>query len=154
MRFSRTTCRLAAALMVLLIGAVGVCRAEDQAFEPLGSQELKKAAYDSLWRLKRAMERDGYYSSRVALNVWRSNAIDAGVFDAAEYEAYKRQIYEKSIQYSFRCFQYAVENGKRLDARICLHTWKMHSEIMDTFDPEVYENLQKKLSALSEETAK
>lgn len=156
MRFSGNVCRrrLVAVLVALLIAMGGLAGAEEKTKEALSSRELKKAAYDSLWRLKRAMERDGFYSSRVALNVWRSNAVDAGIFDAEEYAEFERQIYQKSIQHSIRCFEYAVEKARTLEARICLHTWKTHSEAVDEFDPERYENLQKKLSALIEETAK
>lgn len=150
----RGRCRLIWALLVLIIGSGGFAAAEEPMPEALSSKELKKAAYDSLWRLQRAIERDGYYSARVALNLWRSNAVDAGIFDAGKYEEFKQQIYEKSIQNSLRCFDNAIETGSTLEARICLHTWKTHSEAMDEFDADLYEGLQKKLTALSEKTSK
>jgi len=141
------------ALLILWTATGAGAENENTSPEAFSSQALKKAAYDSLWRLKRAMERDGYYSARVALNIWRSNAIDAGIFKVDEYEEYKRQIYAKSIRHSLQCFEYAVEISSLLEARICLHSWKTHSEAVDEFDPELYEELQQKLSLLSEEAA-
>jgi hypothetical protein len=105
-------------------------------------KQLKKAAYSSLWRLKRAIERDGYYSARVALNVWRSNAIDAGIFDPNQYEEFKRQIYTKSIQSNLNCFEQALVEGNTHDAEICLHMWKIHSEEINSFDPKRYEEMK------------
>jgi len=157
MRFSRQlegrrlASTLLAALLALFSATAVFAEAEEQTPHALSNRELKQAAYNSLWRLKRTMERDGYYSARVALNVWRSNAIDAGIFNVEEYEQYKRQIYEKSIQSSLRCVESALENSRQLEARICLHTWKTHSEAMDEFDADLYERLLEQLTGLSED---
>ncbi|MFZ0241991.1 MAG: hypothetical protein WAL90_10130 [Desulfobacterales bacterium] len=112
---------------------------------PITEKQLKSAANSSLWRLKYAIDKEGFYAARVALNVWRSNAIDAGVFDQADYDEYKQKIYDKSIRSSLQCFEYAIQHGNVTDARICLHTWKAHSEEMGTFDPGLYEEMHKKL---------
>ena len=109
---------------------------------------MKTAAYNSLWRLKRSMERDGYYSSRVALNVWRSNAIDAGIFKQEEYDQYKRQIYEKSIESNQRCFEMSVEAYNYTDANKCLLTWKLHTEEIGLFAPARYEEMQVRLESI------
>ncbi len=110
-------------------------------------KHLKAAASNSLWRLKRSMEKDGYYSARVALNVWRSNAIDAGIFDQAEYDDYKKQIYEKSIRSNLQCYERSLQNENLTDARICLFTWKAHTQELGVFDPDHYEEMEKKLKA-------
>jgi hypothetical protein len=112
-------------------------------------KELLKSAYGSLWRLQRSIEKDGFYSSRVALNIWRSNALDAGIFKQAEYDEYKRQIYEKSIQSSLVCIETALANENFSDARKCLHTWKMHSQEIGTFDPDHYEEMRQHIEEKS-----
>ena len=104
-------------------------------------KQLKQAAYNSQWRLQRAIERDGFYSARVALNVWRSNAIDAGVFDQTKYDEFKKQIYEKSVQSNLDCFKVSLEKGNFTDAGICLYTWKSHAQELGTFDPATYEEM-------------
>lgn len=113
------------------------------------SKQLKKAAYNSLWRLKRAVEKDGFYSARVALNVWRSNAIDAGLFNQSQYDEFKRQIYEKSVISNLKCFETSLVNENYTDARICLHTWKIHSEVLGTFDHAFYDEMKIRLEAIT-----
>ena len=111
-------------------------------------KQLKVAAYNSLWRLKRAIERDGFYGARVALNVWRSNAIEAGLFKQAEYDEYKKQIYEKSIDNSLKCIETAIENENYNDAKTCLHTWKLRTEELGTYDSNRYEEMKKQVEEL------
>ena len=57
--------------------------------EKARKRELKQEAALNLWRLKKSIEKDEFYAARVALNVWRSNAIDAGNFDQALYDEFK-----------------------------------------------------------------
>ena len=75
---------------------------------------LKREADAALRRLKNSMKKDGFYSGRVALNIWRSTAIDAGTFDQAQYDEFKQQLYEKSVNDSMRCFEefFLEEDGK------------------------------------------
>ena len=110
-------------------------------------KQLKVAAYNSLWRLKRAIEKYGFYSASVALNVWRSNAIDAGIFDQAQYDAFKNQIYEKSIENSLKCIEKSLENQNYSDAKICLHTWKLRTQALGTFNPEYYDQMKERLAS-------
>jgi hypothetical protein len=123
----------------------GVTQAIDEPRVQITEKQLKTAANNSLWRLKRTMEKDGYYSARVALNVWRSNAIDAGVFDQSQYDEYKKQIYEKSIHSNLQCYERSLQNENFTDARICLFTWKAHAEELGIFDQDRYERMKKKL---------
>jgi hypothetical protein len=119
---------------------------EQTAQQPqITEKQLKSAANNSLWRLKYAIDKEGFYAARVALNVWRSDALDAGIFDQTEYDVYKKKIYDKSIRNSLQCFEYAIQHENVTDARICLHTWKTHSEEMGTFDAALYEEMHKKL---------
>ncbi len=111
-------------------------------------KQLKIAAYNSLWRLKRAIERDGFYGARVALNVWRSNAIEAGLFKQAEYDEYNTQIIEKSIDNSLKCIEIAIQNENYTDAKICLHTWKMRTQELGTFDQARYDEMKKQVEGV------
>ena len=134
--------------LAFLPGVVALVNAEEEQPIVITKKQLKQAAYNSLWRLKRSIERDGYYSSRVALNVWRSNAIDAGIFKQEEYEQYKRQIFEKSIESNQRCFDRAVEAYNYTDANKCLLTWKLHSEEIGLFEPARYEEMATLLESI------
>jgi hypothetical protein len=116
--------------------------------EKITRRQLKIAAANSLWRLKRAMERDGYYGARVTLNVWRSNAIEAGTFKQEEYDKYKKQIYEKSIQNSLQCFEFGLENESYNDAKRCLYAYKIRSEEIGAFDQSRYEEMNERLKSL------
>ena len=133
-------------MVAMLMLAVPIYAAEQSAQQLNASpKQLKQAAYSSLWRLQRAIERDGYYSARVALNVWRSNAIDAGIFDQKKYDDFSRQIYEKSIQSNLDCFEKALAESNTNDAEFCLYTWKIHSEAIGVFDPIRYEEMKRRL---------
>jgi hypothetical protein len=112
---------------------------------PITEKQLKAAANSSLWRLKYAIDKEGFYAARIALNIWRSNALDAGIFDQTQYDEYKKKIYDKSIRDSLQCFEYAIQHENVTDAKICLHTWKAHSEEMGTFDATYYEEMHKKI---------
>ena len=107
---------------------------------------LKREAADALRRLKRSMKKDGFYSGRVALNIWRSTAIEAGTFDQVQYDEFKQQLYEKSANDSMRCFEEYFLEEDFYNANFCLQTWRMHSKELGTYDQEVYEALKKKLA--------
>lgn len=139
-RFTCSTLIPAVLLAWVLISAWSVAVAAEESTGPTRKQ-LRKAAYDSQWRLQRAMERDGFYSARVALNVWRSNALDAGIFDQAKFDDFKKQIYEKSVQSNLNCFETSLEKGNFTDARICLYTWKNHAQELGTFEQKHYDDL-------------
>ena len=109
-------------------------------------KQLKQAAYGSLMRLNRAIEKNGFYRATVALNVWRSNAIDAGTFDQAKYDAFKKQIYEKSIENSLKCIETSLENQNYTDAKICLHAWKLRTQAIGTFNQEYYDQIKDRLA--------
>jgi hypothetical protein len=126
----------------------GLCAsAASENHHTITRKQLKKAAYNSLWRLQRAIEKHGFYSARVALNVWRSNAVDAGIFDQAKYDEFKKQIYQKSIENSLKCFEASILNESYNDAKICLHTWKLRSQELGTFDQGIYEQMKQRLAS-------
>ena len=115
---------------------------------------LKLEAANALWRLQHALKEEGFYSARVRLNVWRAATLDAGTFDPAKYEEYKKQIYEKSVNDSLKCFEYYIEQNSYPDASMCLQTWKMHASEIDQFDESTYQELVKQLDSLKEKKAK
>ena len=139
----------AAVLLLLLVVCSG--QAQENTKQQIQDEQarqrmLKHEADSALWRLKRALKKDAFYSARVALNVWRSTAMDAGTFDQAQYDAFKKQLYEKSIQESLRCFDEFLQTEDYYNANFCLQTWRMHSRELGTYRPEEYEALKKKLA--------
>jgi hypothetical protein len=124
--------------------------AEETKEEKDRQRMVNREAVNALWRLKRALKEDGFYSGRVRLNVWRSAAMDAGKFDPAKYEEFKKQLYEKSVNASLKCFEYFIEQNSHHDANMCLQTWKMHAKEIDIFDESTYQELVKRLSDIKE----
>ncbi|MGD8471506.1 MAG: hypothetical protein PVJ82_08950 [Desulfobacteraceae bacterium] len=141
-------CILAGFILMLADGSAAI--AEQTKEQKARQKMLNLEAANALWRLQRALKTDGYYSARVRLNVWRAAAIDAGKFDPQKYEEYRRQIYEKSVNDSLKCFDYYIEQGSRHDASMCLQTWKMHAKEIDQFDESTYQELVKRLDDLKE----
>jgi Spy/CpxP family protein refolding chaperone len=139
---------IAAASMLLFLCvsfAYAQASTEQSKEEKARKRELKRDAALNLWRLKKSIEEEGFYAARVALNIWRSTAIDAGTFDQAKYDELKKQMYEKSVEKSLLCFEYYLEETSFHDAFMCLQTWKIHSQEIGVFDAEKYQALKDKL---------
>ena len=132
-------------VLVLIVILPGFAAAEQEGEKTVQQKQLERYAKESLIRLKYAIKTDGFYNARVALNVWRSNAIDAGTYDATEYKSFKEQIYKKSINENLRWFEIFLNQKHYSDARICLELWRLHSEEIGVFDEAKYEELKKKL---------
>ena len=124
--------------------------AEQTKEEKAWQRMLNREAANALWRLKKSLKEDGFYSGRVRLNVWRSAAMDAGKFDSDKYEEFKKQLYEKSVNESLKCFEYFLERNSHHDANMCLQTWKMHAKEIDMFDESTYQELMKRLNDIKE----
>ena len=137
----------AALLLVLLLAPLAIPqdKTEQSPDEKARQQMLKREAASALRRLKRSMEKDGFYSGRVALNIWRSTAMDAGTFDQAQYDEFKTQLYEKSVNDSLRCFEEFLLEEDFYNANFCLQTWRMHSKELGTYDQAEYEVFKKEL---------
>ena len=127
--------------------------AEETKAEKARQRMLNREAVNALWRLKKALKEDGFYSGRVRLNVWRVAAIEAGKFDPQQYEEFKKQLYEKSVNASLKCFEYFIEQNNYHDANMCLQTWKMHAKEIDMFDESAYQELVKRLNSLKQKQA-
>jgi hypothetical protein len=140
---------LAAILLIFLCISVAYPQSstEQTKEEKARKRELKREAALNLWRLKKSLEEeiDGFYLGRVALNIWKSNAIDAGTFDQKQYDEFKQQLYEKSVMRSLECFEYFIEEKRFNDANMCLQTWKIHSQELGLFDQTKYDELNQKL---------
>jgi hypothetical protein len=145
------TCICILAGLILLLGDVSAAFAEQTEEEKARQKMLNLEAANALWRLKRSLEKDGFYSGRVRLNVWRAAAIDAGKFDPKKYEEFKLQLYEKSLNDSLKCIDYYIEAGNSYhDANMCLQTWKVHAKEIDRFDESTYQELVKRLKNFRE----
>lgn len=138
-----------AALAIVLTCLLGMpeSEAKGESTDPadVRLQLLKKAADSSRRRLQASMEKDGFFSTRAALNIWRSRAIEAGVFDEAEYEALKKRIYKASINDNLKWFETYVLQKNYADARVCLQLWRIHAKEIGAFDEAKFIELNKKL---------
>jgi len=137
-------------LVIILIAAQlfpsAAAFADEQKKKEKHQKLLKRYTAQSLSRLKYAIKNEGFFNAHVALNVWQSNAKDAGIFDEAQYDKFRRQIYEKSIKNNLAWFEIFLAQQNYRDARICLQLWVMHSKEIDEFDEERYEELKGKLN--------
>ena len=140
-------------LLVLIpaLSLVSAASAEQTKEEKARKKMLNLEAANALWRLKRALKEEGFYSGRSRLNVWRAAAMDAGKFDPQKYEEFRQQLYEKSVADSLKCFDYYIEQKNAHDAKMCLQTWKMHAAEIDRFDQSTYHELIKRLNEMKEE---
>jgi hypothetical protein len=140
---------------ILMLGGVSAAAAEQTKEENARQRLLNREAANALWRFQHALKKEGFYSGRVRLNVWRAAAIDAGKFDPKKYEEFKLQLYEKSVNDSLKCIEYYVEEGNSYhDANMCLQTWKMHAKEIDRFDESTYQELVKRLQNLKKNKLK
>ena len=136
-------------LTMILLPATSVCSQEEPRKEldqKAKQRMLKREAANALYRFKLRLEKEAFYSGRVALNIWRSTAMDAGTFDPEMYNDFKRQLYEKSLQDSMKCYDEFILEENYYDANVCLQTWRMHSKELGTYEQEEYEALKKRLT--------
>ena len=138
-------------VLTLVLSTVSTAMAEQTKEEKAWQKMLNLEAANALWRLKRALKKEGFYSGRARLNVWRSAAMDAGKFDPQKYEEFKNQLYEKSVSDSLKCFEYFIEQNGYHDANMCLQTWKIHAKEIDMFDESTYQELIKRLNDMKEQ---
>lgn len=136
------------AAMLMLAAAAAQPNAAPDASEEAYRRELEREAALNLIYLQRAIERDGFYSARIALNVWRRSAIDAGTFDPALHAELKLKLYEKSVADSLACYRLYLNQNDYPNARTCLLIWRRHASEIDRFDPAVYQELLKALNQL------
>ena len=118
-------------------------------------QEARQRAVDQRRvRLEKAIEKDGFFSARVALNLWKREAQEAGLFDENTYDHYKRKIYNASIDQNLSCYELFLLQGSFGNAEACLKIWRLHAEEIDRFNPDEYEAMVSKLRQAKETAAK
>ena len=111
-------------------------------------KELDRDAAINLSLAKKSIQDDAFYNARVALNVWKLSALDAGNFDLKLYEDLRQQLYEKSIRENLRCIDVAVAQRDAPEANMCLKIYRLHSQEINTFDPRRYEELKTRVGGI------
>jgi hypothetical protein len=111
-------------------------------------RELERDAAVNLSLAKKSIQEDAFYNAKVALNVWRLSALDAGNFDRKLYEDLRKQLYEKSIRDNLRCIEFAVAQRDAPEANLCLRIYRLHAQEINVFDPKRYEDLKVRVSGI------
>ena len=138
---------IAGLLALLFISSTAIAEEKKQLTQEEKARQkmLKIEAANAYWRLKNSLEKDAFYSGRIRLNVWRSTALEAGTFDQEQYDDFKQQLYQKSVNDSMKCYDEFILEEDFFNANICLQTWRMHSKELGTYDKDQYEALKEKL---------
>jgi hypothetical protein len=111
-------------------------------------KELERDAAVNLSLAKKSIQDDAFYNAKVALNVWKVSAIEAGTFDRKLYEDLNKQLHEKSIRDNLRCIDIAVAQRDAPDANLCLKIYRLHSQEINAFDPKRYEDLRARVNGI------
>lgn len=154
MRRHRPWRALPAPLALFLLCALPVAAQETRppAAPPAGDtvrqRQLERDASVSLSLAKKAIQEEGFANGRVALNVWKVTALEAGTFDARLYEELRRQLYEKSVRESLRCVEQGIAHRNPADAGRCLQLYRLHGQEIGLFDPRRYEDLSRRLGEI------
>ena len=146
----------AAALLLLLVGWAAP-EVGGQAAKPAApviqpdtarQREWERDAAINLSLAKKSIQDDAFYNAKVALNVWKISAVEAGNFDRKLYEDLRKQLYEKSIRDNLRCIDVAVAHRDAPDANLCLKIYRLHSQEINAFDPKRYEDLRARVNGI------
>jgi hypothetical protein len=135
-------------LLILLIGGMhltAVC-AEKPKNKSEEQKSLERQANADLRRLKYAVKTGGFYNARVALNIWKSTAMEAGIFDESVYNELKRKIYEKSVAENLKWFDIFIAQKNYREAGVCLRLYRMHAEEIGILDEKKYAEMEDRLT--------
>ena len=78
-------------LVLMALGAgTAIVPAQTQPGEDALRSAQQRAVEQRRLKLEAAIEKDGFFSARIALNLWRREAQAAGLFDEDSYDQYKR----------------------------------------------------------------
>ncbi len=119
--------------------------------EDAADPALLRRAAKSLNHLKRALQRDHYPSALAALNIWRCDAMAADAFDDVQFRAYRRQIYEKSVDNILKWFDVCLEEKWIREADYCQKVYRLHARIINIFDQERYDEMTEKIERRKKE---
>jgi len=153
MRF-RSQNLIRAAGLALLLAALAAfdagAQATKQAVPPEVARQraLERDAAVNLSLAKKSIQEDAFYNAKVALNVWRLSALQAGNFDRKLYEDLRKQLYEKSIRDNLRCIDVAVTQRDAPEANLCLRIYRLHAQEINAFDPKRYEDLRARVNGI------
>jgi hypothetical protein len=154
---SQSRKRFRAAALALMLVALAAPDAGGQAAKPAApviqpdaarQRELERDAAINLSLAKKSIQDDAFYNAKVALNVWKISAVEAGNFDRKLYEDLRKQLYEKSIRDNLRCIDVAVAHRDAPDANLCLKIYRLHAQEINAFDPKRYEDLRARVNGI------
>jgi hypothetical protein len=154
---SKSRKRVRAAAVALMLVALAAPDAGGQAAKPAApviqldaarQRELERDAAINLSLAKKSIQDDAFYNAKVALNVWKISAVEAGNFDRKLYEELRKQLYEKSIRDNLRCIDVAVAHRDAPDANLCLKIYRLHAQEINAFDPKRYEDLRARVNGI------
>jgi hypothetical protein len=146
-----------AAALVLILAVLAAPDAGGQAAKPAApviqpdaarQRELERDAAINLSLAKKSIQEDAFYNAKVALNVWKVSAVEAGNFDRKLYEDLRKQLHEKSIRDNLRCIDVAVAHRDAPDANLCLKIYRLHAQEINAFDPKRYEDLRERVNGI------
>ncbi|QTA89514.1 hypothetical protein [Desulfonema magnum] len=111
-------------------------------------EQLLKRSRDSFRRLQKAVRRDGFNSAICALNIWRSNSIDAGVFDQVKYDDFKKHIYKKSVAEILAWFKVCIREKWAKDADFWMRVYSVRSNTINAFDQALYDKMKASIQGI------
>jgi len=147
---------LALSLAVALVLWAGAAAAQIQTprpATPLGPEiqrqrELERDSAVNLSLAKKSIQDDAFYNAKVALNVWKSSAIEAGNFDQKAYDELRKQLYDKSLRDNLRCIEISISHRDAQNANQCLKIYRLHAAEIGSFDPKRYEELRERIAGI------
>jgi hypothetical protein len=140
--------------LALLLVALAAFNAGAQSTKPgvpadvARQRELERDAAVSLSLAKKSIQEDAFYNAKVALNVWRLSALQAGTFDRKLFDDLRKQLYEKSIRDNLRCIDVSVTQRDAPEANLCLRIYRLHAQEINAFDPKRYEDLRARVNGI------
>jgi hypothetical protein len=142
-----------AVAMVLWAGAAAAQIQTPRPATPLGPEiqrqrELERDSAVNLSLAKKSIQDDAFYNAKVALNVWKSSAVDAGSFDQKLYDDLRKQLYDKSLRDNLRCIEVSIAHRDAQDANQCLKIYRLHATEIGSFDPKRYEELRERIAGI------
>jgi len=148
---------LALSLAVALVLWAGAAAAQVQTPRPPATplspeiqrqRELERDSAVNLSLAKKSIQDDAFYNAKVALNVWKSSAIEAGNFDQKAYDELRKQLYDKSLRDNLRCIEVSIVHRDAQDANQCLKIYRLHATEIGSFDPKRYEELRERIAGI------
>ncbi|MCP4112585.1 MAG: hypothetical protein GY749_44835 [Desulfobacteraceae bacterium] len=120
--------------VLIFINCISAAKITAQSQEPEPDQKLLAMAEKSFRLLKKAAVKDGFSSALAALNMWRSNAQDAGIFDQSVFDDFKRRIYQKSINDDLIWFEKYAKEGWTDESLYMSKLYYYKSNVINVFD--------------------